>query len=168
MTTKRKDLTQSPFSTYHIAMKSKAEKDVKLSELDPTTYAGFLVWQTSNNWERFVNSQLLKNSINQSELFHMIGLLWLTKENKTLTQASLSRFVGTTSMNTSKILKKLEVLGYVTREVGTDVRANSILLTVKGRSIVMESARNLQSAETTFYPENGRKELISYLLKLKK
>ena len=136
-------------------MKSKEEKDVKTFELDPTNYAGFLVWQTSNNWERFVNNQLLVNSINQSELFHMIGLLWLTKENKTLTQASLSRFVGTTSMNTSKILKKLETLGYVTREVGTDVRANSILLTVKGKKIVLESAKNLGAAEEQFYPSEG-------------
>jgi DNA-binding MarR family transcriptional regulator len=80
----------------------------------------------------------------------------------------LSSFVGTTSMNTSKILKKLETLGYVTREVGTDVRANSILLTVKGRKIVLESAKNLTSAEEQYYPTDGKKELITYLKRLKK
>lgn len=149
-------------------MKSKGEKEEKYIKIDPTTYAGFLVWQTSNNWERFINSQLLVNSINQSELFHMIGLSWLTKENKLLTQASLSRFVGTTSMNTSKILKKLESLGYVSRKVGTDVRSNSISLTEKGNRIVMESAKNLDATEEKYYPREGKKEFISYLKKLKK
>lgn len=133
---------------------------------DPKEYAGFLLWQKSNNWEKFVNQQIKVFGITQTELFQLISLAILTMGQTEVTQVDLVKFTLTSPMSVSKTLKILEKNEFVKRIVGKDTRSKSILLTEKSESVLINSAEAIHLAEQSFFSQKGKDDFVSYLKSL--
>ncbi len=108
-------------------------------DIDPTHHAGFLLWQKANNFEKEVNKGLKTFWLNQSEMFHLISIAWLTHTSKDITQTELARFSGVTTMSVSKILRKLENMELVIRSEGLDRRSKYIQVTGSGIQKLIET-----------------------------
>jgi DNA-binding MarR family transcriptional regulator len=133
---------------------------------DPSNYAGFLVWQKANKWEKFINSKIKEIGLNQSELLHLISISHLMRTQKEISQTQLADYTGVTTMSVSKILTKLESLGFVGRKVGTDPRSKSIVVTEQGFVTLIQCAELMHDSDAEFYPKTQKPNFIQYLNKL--
>jgi DNA-binding MarR family transcriptional regulator len=133
---------------------------------DPSNYAGFLVWQKANKWEKFINSKIRSLGLNQSELLHLISISHLMQTQKEISQTQLADYTGVTTMSVSKILTKLESLGFIERKVGSDPRSKSIVVTQQGFATLMQCAQLMHNADGEFFAKNQKINFIQYLTKL--
>jgi DNA-binding MarR family transcriptional regulator len=134
---------------------------------DPRTYIGFQLWQKSNLCEKYINSQLKKYQITQSEIFPLISLAVLINQSGEVTQVQLSDFTGISVMSISKILKTLEKKNYISRTTGKDSRSKALEITEDGMQILINSAQTLQEANTKLFPDDNSKQFYNYLLAIK-
>jgi MarR family transcriptional regulator for hemolysin len=123
---------------------------------------GFLIWQKAAGWERHLNSKLKNAGLNQSEYFHLLALFWLMQNQVEITQVELSRYLGTTTMSTSKIIQKIEKEGFVNRKTGRDSRSKAIYCTAKGEEFVVSTVNNIIKAENEFFRLENKKEVLKY------
>lgn len=130
---------------------------------DPKDYAGFLIWQLSNKWERYVNQRLKAHNINQGESFHLISIIQLSQRLSEVTQVDIADATGGSIMNTSKILKSLEKKQWITREPASDSRAKKVSITEAGIDTSVEIAAVLAEANEAFYGANRPPEFIATL-----
>jgi DNA-binding MarR family transcriptional regulator len=130
---------------------------------NPNDFAGFLIWKTSNELEKYINSLLLPFDLIQSEIFHLIAIMQLVQAGKQVSQIEVSRSIGTTPMSTSKILRKLEKKHLISRVVGNDSRSKSIQITNDGLKILMSTVQILGDANTTFFANTNQEELTKNL-----
>lgn len=129
----------------------------------PDDFAGFLIWQLSNKWEKYVNQELKKFDINQGECFHLISILQLSKKLDEVTQVDIAQVTGGSIMNTSKILKSLEKKQWITRQTASDSRAKKVTITEAGIAISIDVAKVLEEANQRFYSKNHTQEFIATL-----
>jgi DNA-binding MarR family transcriptional regulator len=135
---------------------------------NPNDYAGFLIWKTSNQWEKYINILLLPFDLIQSEIFHLISIVQLVQTQTNVTQIELSRSIGTTPMSTSKILRGLEKKGFISRIPGKDPRSKTIQITKQGMEILISTAPILANADQTFFSSSKPQELIKQLKEIQK
>jgi len=133
---------------------------------NPNDYSGFLLWQKANKWENYVNGVLKKYNLVQSEQLFLISLLWLTNQQKEVTQANLAEFSGAKPMHVSKVLKKFEKQGLITKKPGSDPRSKIIFLTDSAYSLLISTATDLAKADNEFFNQENKQEFIKYLKKL--
>jgi DNA-binding MarR family transcriptional regulator len=133
---------------------------------DPSNYAGFLVWQKANKWEKFLNSQLKEIGLNQSELLHLISISHLMRIQKEISQTQLADYTGVTTMSVSKILTKLEYMKLIERKTGSDIRSKSIVVTKDGFTFLIKCAELMHNSDVEFYPKSQKPNFIQYLKKL--
>jgi DNA-binding MarR family transcriptional regulator len=142
------------------------EKSTTSKPLNPRDISGFLLWQSANKWEKYVNSYLKEIGLNQSENFHLMCLNYLTRAGEEITQVGLAHFTGVTSMSVSKILKKLETQKIIKRFTGKDTRSKTLKLTEKGLELAVKSSEILDSADKLFFPSKDKQLYIDYLARL--
>jgi DNA-binding MarR family transcriptional regulator len=142
------------------------EKTSNTKIANPRDISGFLLWQSANKWEKYVNSHLKELGLNQSENFHLLSINYLTKSGEGLTQIGLSLFTGVTSMSVSKILKKLETQKIIKRTTGKDSRSKNLKLTEKGQEITIQATEILNNADKLFFPSKDKQLYIDYLARL--
>ena len=130
---------------------------------NPEDFAGFLIWQLSNKWEKYVNQKLKGFNINQGEAFHLISILQLSKELSEVTQVDIANATGGSIMNTSKILKSLEKKQWITRQTASDSRAKKVAVTEAGLAISVNIAAVLGKADEAFYKSSRTPEFIATL-----
>ena len=141
---------------------------IKLPDIpNPNSYAGFLFWQKSNSWEKYINSILKQFKLNQAEYLHLVSLFWLQNNQPQVVQADLAQYTGVTSMGTSKILVKLEKLDFISRFTGDDSRSKAVTVTQNGLKVLMETANEIGKADKLFFSEQDKSTFINYLAKLK-
>jgi DNA-binding MarR family transcriptional regulator len=133
---------------------------------DPSNYAGFLVWQKANKWEKFINSKIRSLGLNQSELLHLISISHLMRTQKEISQTQLADYTGVTTMSVSKILTKLESMGLISRTTGSDPRSKSILITENGFTFLIQCAELIHGADSEFFGKSGKESFVKYLAKL--
>lgn len=133
---------------------------------NPENFAGFLIWQLSNKWEKYVNQKLKKFNINQGECFHLISILQLCKKLDEVTQVDIAQVTGGSIMNTSKILKSLEKKQWITRQTASDSRAKKVTITEAGIAISIDVAKVLGEANQSFYSMNHSQDFIATLQKI--
>jgi DNA-binding MarR family transcriptional regulator len=132
-----------------------------------TDYPGFVLWQKSNNWERYINDLLKPFSISQSEILQLISIITLLRSQDEVTQIELVALTGVTPMHTSKILIKLEKNNLISRKVATDSRAKALRVTEKGLKLLFATAPILQDANKNFFPKENLEIFNTYLNKIK-
>ncbi|MBD3887173.1 winged helix-turn-helix transcriptional regulator [Phormidium tenue FACHB-886] len=133
---------------------------------NPEDFAGFLIWQLSNKWEKYVNQKLKEFNINQGECFHLVAILQLSKKLSEVTQVDIAHATGGSIMNTSKILKSLEKKQWITRQTASDSRAKKVTVTEAGIAISINVAKVLAEANQDFYSTNHTPEFIATLQKI--
>jgi DNA-binding MarR family transcriptional regulator len=134
--------------------------------LNPENYAGFLIWQLSNKWEKYVNQKLKEFNTNQGECFHLIALLQLSTRLSEVTQVDISEVTGGSIMNTSKILRSLEQKQWITRQTASDSRAKSVAVTEAGLQVAIATTEGLAAANQDFYDQHHTPAFIATLQKL--
>jgi DNA-binding MarR family transcriptional regulator len=140
--------------------------DPNIQYPDPSQYAGFLVWQTANKLEKYINSQLKEFGLNQAEILHLISLIHLLQTQAEVSQSQLADYTGVTTMSVSKILTKLEKLEYITRSIGSDPRSKSVAITKPGFELLIRCATTMHEIDSNFFPAKSKEQFIKYLTQL--
>lgn len=96
-------------------------------------------------------------------------LMYLTRRDKPVTQKQLATEFEISSAAVAVACKKLEELGYITRETSvTDNRANNIYVTKKGKELADESRRVFKQIDTAMFSNFTEAELASFMSCLEK
>ena len=98
---------------------------------------GFLMWKTTLTWQRMIKRTLDSYDLSHPQFVILQILLnsYTPQENKT--QIDIVKQSKLDKMTVSKSLKKLGLLGLITRhENEKDPRAKTVLLTEKGKKII--------------------------------
>jgi DNA-binding MarR family transcriptional regulator len=130
---------------------------------NPYNFPGFLLWVAANKWEKRINSVLSNSGLNHGEILHLISLYSLILSQEEVTQTQLAEMTGTTTMGVSKILTKLQKLGFITRAQGKDPRSKAINITEKGNLVLLSTATTLGQTDSDFFPAKGKTEFINYI-----
>lgn len=118
----------------------KSDNNINFRFNKPEDSPGFLLWQISMLWQRKIKNELDKIGLTHTQFVLLAALGWISKSNKIVTQADIANQSKTDKMMVSKVLKTLEVKGFIERSNHqTDPRAKSIILTKNG-SIIIQKA----------------------------
>jgi DNA-binding MarR family transcriptional regulator len=125
----------------------------------PEDSPGFLLWQTTVTWQRFIKKALETYEISHSQFVIMAVLLWFEEHKEEPTQISISRLSKLDKMSVSKSLKKLIAVGYIRREESQkDTRAKWVTLTPKGRGLVSKLIPVVERIDEDFFSILDRSE----------
>lgn len=144
---------------------TKKAPDVALADIDtanltrtlrPENSPGFLLWQVTNRWQRFLRAQLDPLGLTHVQFVLLAGLGFLQKKQGTVTQSRLASFCRTDPMMTSQVLRALEREGALVRRTHpTDCRAKSLELTVDGISLLNRAMPTVLEADEQFFQTLG-------------
>jgi len=126
------------------------------------TIPGFLLWQVSKLWQRHLTLALLDLKLPSTQAVILANVLRFTEEGRPVTQAMLAEVAKVDRMTASQSLNSLELKRYVTRKASPgDRRANSVLLTTKGRRVALEAIKRFAATHSAFFsPLAGETEAV--------
>jgi DNA-binding MarR family transcriptional regulator len=136
---------------------------------EPENYPGFLLWQTSNVWQRNMKNTLKPFKITFTQFVILTSLIYLAKQNEKINQKQLARHAKLDIMTTSDVLRTLENKKMVTRVSNPDDRRhNSLKITERGEKIIFEVYNYVNESDNKFFKNIGGdyKILIKLLLRL--
>lgn len=135
----------------------------------PEDSPGFLLWQTTVVWQRQIKKALEAYEISHAQFVLMALLLWLEKSSAdTLpNQITLVKLSQLDKMTVSQALKKLVQTDFIQRAEHTeDTRAKSVVLTSKGKDLMMQLIPLVEKIDAEFFsvisPE--KQQLLTCLL----
>jgi len=137
---------------------SKAEKTIQfLKELkEPEKYPGFLLWQASNIWYRYMKNILKKHNLTYAQFSLLASLLFLSNEKNQINQKQLARHAKLDIMMTSDVLKNLESKKLILRYPNpNDKRHNSVKITPKGLNLIVKTFPLVNKADIKFFKDMG-------------
>jgi len=136
----------------------------------PKDSPGFLLWQTSTIWQRYIKKALGVYGISHSQFVIMALALWFEVNNCSAKQVLIADWSKLDKMTISKALRKLVDLGLVIKtEHDKDVRAKKITLTNKGKKLLEEIIPIVEDIDQKFFQEMSaleHKNLLQILDKL--
>ncbi|NOU47973.1 MAG: MarR family transcriptional regulator, partial [Bacteroidales bacterium] len=113
---------------------------------------GFLLWQVTNLWQREIKKALEKYDLTHSQFVLLASLLWLSKENESVTQITLSFHTKIDPMTTSTVLRTLQKKGLIKRQEHlTDTRAKTVKLTTDGQKIAILAVKTVEELDGIFF-----------------
>jgi len=128
-------------------------------------HVGMMLHQAASRWQRVANEALSEIGVNHTQFMMLWGIQNLQQDEITPTQVELSSYTRTDVMLTSKTLRSLEELGFVTRERHpSDTRARVISLTELGTTACQRAEELLTAVEIQFFQETADPSLRSSLL----
>ncbi len=120
--------------------------------------SGFLLWQVANLWQREIKKALVAFGLTHSQFVLMASIHWLTLQKQDVTQILLSAHTKIDPMTTSTVLRTLQTKGLLQRhEHSTDTRAKTVGLTDKGKKIVKQAVKTVETFDRTFFATLGNK-----------
>lgn len=134
------------------------EKDFPFTCKDLRKDTGFLMLQVSNLWATS-HDRALKRYYNLSHMQYAVlaSVYWLVLHGEEVTQVRLAQHTKISPMSISKMLKGLEVKGYVYRtKHSTDVRAKAVHLTVQGKDILNKAIQTIAEVDDKFFNALGK------------
>lgn len=135
----------------------------------PSESNGFLLWKTTNLWQREIKKTLKKFDLTHTQFVILASSYWLSKQNKSITQVEIADFIDIDKMMTSNVIRKLIEKKLLKRkEHKTDTRAKVINLTDIGIEILKKSAKEVEKFDVTFFgklsdKDEFNKELLQLL-----
>lgn len=118
----------------------------------PQDSPGFLLWQTTLTWQRLIKNELDKHNISHIQFVIMAVLLWLKTNNQSTNQIYIAQLNKLDKMTVSKALKKLALIGLVTRiEDPIDTRSKNAQLTAKGVELINVLVPIVEKTDTKFF-----------------
>lgn len=118
----------------------------------PEESPGFLLWQTTNLWQRRQRAALKEVDLTHVQFVLLASVVWLTSHGRTVTQIDLARHAATDVMMTSQVLRTLEGKGLVTRlPHPDDSRAKHVLATERGEETAARAIRIVEGVDRAFF-----------------
>jgi len=122
---------------------------------------GFLLWQVTNLWQREIKKALEPYELTHSQFVLLASVHWLTLHEKNVTQILLSTHTKIDPMTTSTVLRTLQKKGLLRRqEHSIDTRAKTVGLTEKGKNIIMQAVKAVESFDKSFFEKLGSKKAV--------
>lgn len=128
----------------------------------PSQSIGFLLWQTTNLWQRRIKASLAPFDLTHVQFVLLAGLSWLEQEddNDVITQKQLAEFCATDPMMTSQVLRTLERARLIERLAHpNDARAVSLNLSNYGAKKLAEAFVSVEDADASFFSKIGPQQL---------
>ena len=134
----------------------------------PGESAGFLLWKTTNLWQREIRKTLKKFDLTHTQFVILASSYWLTNKKDNVTQVEIAEFIDIDKMLTSNVIRKLIEKGLLNRkEHKTDTRAKVIMLTDKGVDILKKSITEVEKFDVIFFGKlSNKNEFNKELLRL--
>ena len=133
----------------------------------PEDSPGFLLWQTTTIWQRYIKRLLEEHDLSHAQFVIMALLLWFKEQKVEVTQIDIAHRSRLDKMTVSKSLKKLVGLDLVGRkECLEDSRAKSVFLTAKGIRKVKKLVPLVEVIDKEFFgviKSSDRKYMVSVL-----
>lgn len=128
------------------------KKKIKFQFENPNENIGYLLWQTTMQWQRQMNRALDEVGLTHTQFVILMALAWLLRSSKNVTQKEIADHSKTDRMMVSKILRVLQKNGLIERkEHETDTRAKCVLLTDKGVKVLQEAIPVKTNANEHFF-----------------
>lgn len=134
------------------------EKNFPFICKDLTKDTGFLMLQISNLWAAS-HDKVLKRYYNLSHMQYAVlaSVYWLVLHEEEVTQVRLAQHTKINPMTISKMLKGLEIKGYVYRTThSADIRAKAVRLTEQGKEILNKAIRTIADVDANFFNFLGK------------
>jgi DNA-binding MarR family transcriptional regulator len=133
----------------------------------PEDSTGYLLWQVVHLWQRQVELALTDLNLTHLQFVLLAGIGWLTRNGDLLTQVRLAEFCKIDVMQTSQVVRKLELKEFVNRYAHpTDTRAKVLMLTPTGATILERALPLIENLDTTFFSRCHQDTLLLELKKL--
>ena len=129
---------------------------------------GLLFWQVSMLWQRKIKKVLQAYDLTHTQFVILAVIEELTEQDKTVTQKNISDFSMIDVMTVSSTVRLLAKKGLISRsQHETDTRANSIINTEMGKSLLSKAVKAVDKVDKTFFFDNdANKSLHSTLSEL--
>lgn len=119
----------------------------------PEDSPGFLLWQLTNQWQRQQRQALAKLGLTHAQFVVLAGVLWLSSiPDNTVTQKQVSELSKIDKMSMSDLVATLlqkKMLKRMSHD--KDKRAYSLVLTDKGRRIVLKAIPIVEGIDAKFF-----------------
>jgi DNA-binding MarR family transcriptional regulator len=136
----------------------------------PEDSLGFLLWQTTMQWQRQIKRALEPHNFSHPQFVIMATLLWFEAHNYDITQVLIINWTKLDKMTVSNSLRKLANDGYISRvEHETDTRAKSVSVTKKGKAKIRALVPIIEGIDSLFFNRlsgDEQKILLPILAKL--
>jgi DNA-binding MarR family transcriptional regulator len=118
----------------------------------PEESAGYLLWQVTHLWQRWVEAALVELSITHLQFVLLAGIGWLTREGNLVTQVQLAEFCKIDVMQVSQVARKLEEKKLVKRTAHpSDTRAKVLSLTEIGETTLQQALPLIEHLDVEFF-----------------
>ena len=135
----------------------KKQSDFSVEQANDSS--GFLLWQVTTLWQRGIKKELDKIGITHPQFVLLASLLWLSKQQESVTQINLSAHSQIDPMTASAIIKILQRKNLVAREEHhTDTRAKKIALTPEGLKTTKQAVKIIEKFDIRFFKPLDKKE----------
>ena len=125
----------------------------------PSQSMGFLLWQTTNLWQRRIKASLAPFDLTHVQFVLLAGLSWLEQEHvdQAITQKRLAKFCATDPMMTSQVLRTLERAKLIERQTHPkDARAVRLSLSEYGARKLASALASVEEADASFFSKIGQ------------
>ena len=120
----------------------------------PADSPGFLLWRTTNAWQRAVRAALAPLDLTHVQFVVLASLTW--RDDASTSQRQLAAQAGLDEMMTSQVVRSLEARGLLTRgRDTTDGRVRALAVTGQGRELTAEAVRVVEEADGRFFAALG-------------
>lgn len=119
----------------------------------PEDSPGLLLWQLTNQWQRQQRQALTKLGLTHAQFVVLAGVLWLSSlPDNTVTQKQVSEFSKIDKMSMSDLVATLVQKKMLKRMPhDKDKRAYSLVLTDKGRRVVVKAIPVVEGIDAEFF-----------------
>ncbi len=137
-------------------------RDIKFNFNSPDENLGYLLWQTTMQWQREMNRALNKVELTHTQFVVLIALAWLLKVSDEVTQKDIAEHSNIDKMMLSKVLNKLKDKQLIDRrEHKTDKRAKCVFLTKKGEDVLQNAIEIKTKANDLFFDSLSNKDIFA-------
>jgi DNA-binding MarR family transcriptional regulator len=118
----------------------------------PQESPGFLLWKTTNLWQRHIRQALLPFDLTHVQFTLLAGLVWLTRDGNKITQIELAQSIETDVMMTSQVVRTLEQKKLLKRTPNPlDKRAFHLMSTKAGLELVNKAVQVVEAVDKEFF-----------------
>lgn len=124
---------------------------------------GFLLWKLTALWQQKLAELLETHGITQTQYAILASLRWFEEQGEPPTQAHLAQHTRIDKMTLSKALRRLESDGLVKRTPSKeDSRAMEVRFTARGRKLIPQAVRDIETADAEFFGRLDLRQLATY------
>ncbi len=128
----------------------------------PSESTGFLLWKTTNLWQREIKRTLKKYDLTHTQFVVLASSYWLSQKNNNLTQVEIAEFIEIDKMMNSNVIRKLIEKKLLNRtEHKIDTRAKVIKLTEKGITTLKKAMVEVEKFDELFFGQISNKKLFN-------